>query len=122
MSSPLTAAMAWALAAKVYAVESLRSGPQEPAGLREQASALLDHARKLDDSADLCMRAQAYLESPVKPASHYAPKSATCRVISNAEYAERVSELSQKPTRRRGAKPASLPQLLSAAANSLKEP
>ena|SRR5688572_4849287 len=69
--SSLSAAEAWALAAKVYAVEAQRSAPQERAELREHAAALLDHARKLDDGADLIVRAQDYLESRVLPAAHY---------------------------------------------------
>jgi hypothetical protein len=101
MSSPLTAAEAWALAAKVYAVEALRSGPVDAVELRAQASALLDHARKLDDSADLCVRAQAYLERKVAPGAHYAPR---------------------KPSHRRGTKPTSLPETMNRAAQALKEP
>lgn len=98
----LTAAEAWVLAAKVYAVEAMRSGPQESAELREHATTLLEHARKLDDSADLCVRAQAYLERKVQPAAHYAPK--------------------RKPSKRRGTKPTSLPERLAAACRALKEP
>jgi hypothetical protein len=110
--SSLTAAEAWALAAKVYAVEAQRSGPQERAELREHAAALLEHARKLDDGADLIVRAQDYLESRVRPAAHYAtPMSA----------ADKRRALG-KPSRRRGTKPASLAQTMAAACHTLKEP
>lgn len=108
MSSPLSAAEAWALAAKVYAVDALHiernEGRQtgESIGTRCVAHVLLAHAHALDDSDDLVLRAQEYMERKVKPAAHYAPK--------------------RKPTRRRGTKPASLPQLLSEAARAIKEP
>jgi len=148
--SSLSAAEAWALAAKVSAVEAMRSGPQESAELREHAAALLAHARKLDESADLVVRAQGYLESPVKPAKHYAAEArpepprpemyryvcslcgsgavhrtklatyGTCRDCGQG-HMRRVGA-GPKPSRRRGTKPASLPQTLAAACHTLKEP
>lgn len=110
--SSLTAAEAWALAAKVYAVEALRSAPQERAELREHAAALLEHARKLDDSPYLIVRAQAYMESRVWPAAHYD------RPMSAADKRRALG----KPSRRAGTKSASLPQTMAAACHTLKEP
>lgn len=115
----LTAACAWALAAKVYAVEAQRSAPQEAAELREHAAALLEHARKLDDSADLIVRAQGYLESRVQTAAHYARPMRASEV--KRVYTLREALL-RKPSRRRGTKSASLPQTLAAACHTLKEP
>ncbi len=117
--SSLSAAEAWALAAKVYAVEAQRSAPQERAELREHAAALLAHARKLDDSADLIVRAQGYLESRVLPAAHY-DRPMSARELKRV-YRLRAA-MNRKPTRRRGTKPASLPQTLQAACHTLKEP
>jgi hypothetical protein len=128
--SPLSAAEAWALAAKVYAVEAQRSGPQERAELREHAAALLEHARKLDDSADLIVRAQDYLESPVKPAAHYdrtrRQELAQAKLHALAEKCGPLPTsmlcIGTKPSRRRGTKPASLAQTMAAACHTLKEP
>lgn len=104
----LSAAEAWALAAKVALIDARHCGPLESAEKRAEASALFERAVALDSPKglakrlSLCLRAQAYLERAVKPAAHYAPK--------------------RKPSRRRGTKPASLPQLLHAAAHAIKEP
>jgi hypothetical protein len=126
VTAPLTAAEAWALASKVALVdakaalaEAAHCHPQEAAALRAQAlglrcvaDALLFRALTLDESDDLELRVNKYMRREVKPAAHYAtPMSA----------ADKRRALG-KPSRRRGTKPASLPQTLSAACHTLKEP
>jgi hypothetical protein len=105
MSSPLSPAMAWALASKVALIDARHCDPLTAAEKRAEAAALFARASELDDAASvrlsgrlsLCLQAQAYMESQVKPAAHY------------------------RPTKRR-TKPASLPQRLAEAAHAIKEP
>lgn len=108
----LTAAEAWALASKVALIDARHCGPQESAAKRAESAALLDRARKLSDDVCLLIDAQAYMETPVQPAAHYAtPMSAADKRLAFS-----------KPTKRRGTKPASLAQRLAAACHTLKEP
>lgn len=114
MSSPLTAAEAWALAAKVALVDSMHCDPQESAAKRDEHAALLCRAREC-----LMRESQAYLETPVQPAAHYATP------MSGSEFRhihQLRAALKRKPTKRRGTKPSSLPQRLAAACHTLKEP
>lgn len=106
----MTAAEAWALAAKVALVDSMHCDPQESAAKRDESAALLCRAREC-----LMRESQAYLETPVQPAAHYyAPRPVDASAV--------VNSLRGKPTKRRGTKPSSVAQRLAAACHTLKEP
>jgi uncharacterized iron-regulated protein len=105
MSSPLTAAEAACWVAHLCAVEAQALDQSRVESDRELADErmrlareLHDHARKLDASDDLWRRSISKWNGG----------------------GDRLYW--SKPTRRRGTKPASLAQLMSDAANSLKEP
>lgn len=138
----LTAAEAWALAARMWQVERDAAEdecPRRPDSHQryveaaKQARDANDRSVALDASDGVLKRALAKWSTPVQRAAHYATpmsaadkrkalsqRSATCRVISNAEYAERAGKA--KPTKRSGTKPSSLAQRLAAACHTLKEP
>lgn len=122
----LAAAEAWALASKVYGLDALaiereeRCQTAESRAARATANALIVRAVSLDPDPALGLRAQSYLDAPAPaPAAHYATPMTAAEL--KRVYSLRAA-MSRKPTKRRGTKPSSLAQRLSAACHTLKEP